>query len=453
MRNILLRKRTWYAVLLAAGVFACMQLFQPAIESRSITGELMASDTVRSIFRQACYDCHSNETRLAWFDNIAPGSWMVAKDIREGRSALNFSEWDKLSNDRQKGVLFEAYNHIQFKAMPLPVYLLLHPGARIGAPQIEQLRDYLRTLMVRPAPDSVRTKGWQQQYDSWIKQGSISREIRPSLNGMLFESDFNDWAAISTTVRTDNGTLKMILGNAIAVAAVKSGHVNPWPDGAILAKVTWTQMPDASGAVEAGEFKQVAFMVKGARRYRSTGGWGFSQWDKGIELVPHGKDGLFPTECVNCHRPMRDNDLVFTIPVEAAMIPGPENRVITMFADEERHTMSTLYGNDIAVRYARSSFRGAVYPPGSVLELMTWRRREDDHWFGAEIPGKVESIEKVIIPDNPERQSSPVYEKYQGEPLKKTAVENARERIDLILSRPAGVLPTSRHPSAQPSAF
>ena len=42
----------------------------------------------------ACYDCHSNESQPLWFEKIAPLSWWITNHVDEGRSALNFSEWN-----------------------------------------------------------------------------------------------------------------------------------------------------------------------------------------------------------------------------------------------------------------------------------------------------------------------------------------------------------------------
>jgi mono/diheme cytochrome c family protein len=42
--------------------------------------------------RAACFDCHSNETRTAWFEKVAPLSWWITNHVEEGRKALNFSE-------------------------------------------------------------------------------------------------------------------------------------------------------------------------------------------------------------------------------------------------------------------------------------------------------------------------------------------------------------------------
>ena len=40
---------------------------------------------------------------------------------------------------------------------------------------------------------------------------------------------------------------------------------------------------------------------------------------------------------------------------------------------------------------------GVAYPAGAVLGLVTWRQREDPHWFGARIPGSVVSVEFVEV--------------------------------------------------------
>src|SRR5258708_7564010 len=77
-------------------------------------------------------------------------------------------------------------------------------------------------------------------------------------------------------------------------------------------------------------------------------------------------------------------------------------------------TMSTLYGNDVAVRYARTSAE-RMYPAGSVLSVVTWNQQEDPRWFGAKIPQKVGSVEFVAV-TGPGAYS---YQRYEGSPLKK----------------------------------
>jgi hypothetical protein len=64
----------------------------------------------------------------------------------------------------------------------------------------------------------------------------------------------------------------LILGNEIAIGAI-AGHINPWPDGTVLAKVGFRQKAGTEGAIETGEFFQVAFMIKDHKKYASTAGW------------------------------------------------------------------------------------------------------------------------------------------------------------------------------------
>src|SRR5271154_4908409 len=83
---------------LAVGVvaFLGMQLVRPPIGNPPATAEIDAPAEVQAVLLTSCYDCHSNETRLRWFDQIAPAYWLVAHDVREARRHVNFSEFGKL---------------------------------------------------------------------------------------------------------------------------------------------------------------------------------------------------------------------------------------------------------------------------------------------------------------------------------------------------------------------
>jgi exonuclease VII small subunit len=86
------------------------------------------SEATRTQARTSCYDCHSNETVWPWYSNIAPASWLIAKDVNEGREHLNFSQWDQPNED------LEAITQlIEDGEMPLEKYLALHGEARMDA--------------------------------------------------------------------------------------------------------------------------------------------------------------------------------------------------------------------------------------------------------------------------------------------------------------------------------
>ena len=137
----------------------------------------------------------------------------------------------------------------------------------------------------------------------------------PSPNGIAFMPGYKDWRVISVTHRTDNNTLRAILGNDVAIEAARTGNILPWPDGTVMAKVAWHDTTNTHWppAIIPTDFVQVEFMVKNSAEYKSTGGWGFARW-VGTDLKPYGKDASFVYECFKCHTPMRDHDYVFTQP-------------------------------------------------------------------------------------------------------------------------------------------
>jgi hypothetical protein len=86
-----------------------------------------ASAEAETIARNACYDCHSNETTWPAYSYVAPMSWLVRKDVEAGRHKLNFSEWD-----RGGGKVDDAAETVQEGSMPPGQYTVLHPDARLS---------------------------------------------------------------------------------------------------------------------------------------------------------------------------------------------------------------------------------------------------------------------------------------------------------------------------------
>jgi len=141
--------------------------------------------------------------------------------------------------------------------------------------------------------------------------------ILPAPNGIHVPTGYKNWRVIGVSHRTDNNSLRAIVGNSIAVKAVRSGQTNPWPKGTILGKLVWkdSQHPDWDKATVPGEFSHIEFMMKDSVKYKSTGGWGYSRW-KTLEAIPYGKDASFAMECYGCHGKVKNNDYVFTHPVK-----------------------------------------------------------------------------------------------------------------------------------------
>lgn len=137
----------------------------------------------------------------------------------------------------------------------------------------------------------------------------------PAPNGIALPAGYKDWQVIASSHRSDNNTLRVILGNDIAVRAARAGQTRPWPQGAVLAKLVWKDQAHAAWltAQVPGNFVHAEFMTRDDARFAATGGWGFARW-VGMDQKPYGKDAGFVQECFGCHQPVKGNDWVFTHP-------------------------------------------------------------------------------------------------------------------------------------------
>jgi mono/diheme cytochrome c family protein len=425
-------------------VFALLQVVRSSIPEKPATAELQAPPEVRQVLQQSCYSCHSDQPRLSWFDHIVPGYWLVRHDILTARRHLNFSTLGNKPAAAQKGALYEAVNMVQLGAMPLPRFLMLHPGAKVTADELTTLKAYLAPFTAS-LPVANPHSGEETQ-----ARVSLTA-IAPEFNGLAFDPDFENWKPLSTTDRGDNNTFRFILGNGVAVKAAQTGNISPWPDGARFAKVAWQKEVGTDGLLRPGKFVQVELMVKNAQQYRDNEGWGFGRW-RGLDLKPYGKDAGFVNECTGCHRPMQGNDYVYTMPMTAARATAIEVvnnaaaalpagmpyqplswNAITMYVDPRLRTTATLYGNPAAIQAVRA--RG-TYPAVAVLALVTWAQRGDPHWFGARIPDRPLSVE-FVHPG----EAQPGYQRFSATGPASDEALMASERTKLILSLTPASLP------------
>jgi len=94
------------------------------------------SPITRELAQKACFDCHSNETVWPWYSKIAPVSWLVQRDVDEGREKLNFSEWNRKDYFEN---LDEIGETILEGEMPPFMYYPMHPEARLTDKEKQQL--------------------------------------------------------------------------------------------------------------------------------------------------------------------------------------------------------------------------------------------------------------------------------------------------------------------------
>ena len=121
-----------------------------------VEAEVPAPANVRAVLRRACYDCHSNETVWPWYSSVAPFSWLLARDVHEGRRELNFSTWSQYTTKQQIKKLKESWEEVAEGEMPPWFYLPVHRDAVLSAED----RGLLRAWSLA-APTGVDASGEQ----------------------------------------------------------------------------------------------------------------------------------------------------------------------------------------------------------------------------------------------------------------------------------------------------
>lgn len=97
-----------------------------------LLSNVVLSDSLKEILKTSCYDCHSNETNYPWYSYVAPVSWLVARDVREGREGLNFSMWNSKNKIQKAKILSDIVDEVSTKEMPMAIYTVMHTEAHLS---------------------------------------------------------------------------------------------------------------------------------------------------------------------------------------------------------------------------------------------------------------------------------------------------------------------------------
>jgi len=218
-------------------------------------------------------------------------------------------------------------------------------------------------------------------------------EVADTPNGLQFPSNIANWSVVGVTkVLGEPGTVRVILGNDLAVDAARLGPVDTWPEGSMLGHIQWsadgTPSPGSTATVP-GNFAAVTLMVKDSDEYAADGGWAYGAWAS-ENLTPPAAG--FDRNCVNCHTmEVADKDMVFTIPgalpTQAAVTAAPVQpngvelpagildwKIISIASretDMPAGNIRVVVGNDIAVDAARSGETNP-WPDGAMLAHYVW---------------------------------------------------------------------------------
>ncbi len=98
-----------------------------------VRSDLSADPAVKSVLSRACYNCHSNETIWPWYSGLAPVSWLVGWDVKNGRQHLNFSEWGDLDERAQLRKRTEIAEEVKAGEMPPWYYSMVRGASRLSS--------------------------------------------------------------------------------------------------------------------------------------------------------------------------------------------------------------------------------------------------------------------------------------------------------------------------------
>jgi len=142
-------KRILWIVL---GIFIGIQ-FIPANRpenNNDTTKDLIANnqipENITKILKTSCYDCHSNQTEYRWYAYVAPVSFLIAKDVREGRDELNFSLWEDLKRNKKAKALSEMAEEVEDGEMPVEIYLITHSNAKLSEQNKKEFSEWAESF-------------------------------------------------------------------------------------------------------------------------------------------------------------------------------------------------------------------------------------------------------------------------------------------------------------------
>ncbi len=140
-----MKRRLKQAAIVLVVVLAAAQLIRvdrtnPATDaSRSIEAHVGTTSELIPVLNRACGDCHSNATVWPWYSQVAPTSWLMVYAVREGRKAVNFSEWAAYSPAQQQMLLAESCRDASDGKMPSSVWTALRPDSRLSTRDVETI--------------------------------------------------------------------------------------------------------------------------------------------------------------------------------------------------------------------------------------------------------------------------------------------------------------------------
>lgn len=128
------------------------QFYRPARnlsndQTNHISNKYPVPDTVETILKAACYDCHSNLTVYPWYAEVQPVASWLANHVNEGKRELNFSAFSQRKVAVQNHKFEEIIEMVNEGEMPMGSYTWIHTDARLSDGQKKILVDWAQANM------------------------------------------------------------------------------------------------------------------------------------------------------------------------------------------------------------------------------------------------------------------------------------------------------------------
>jgi len=143
-----------YAGIALLVILVLIQFYRPARNLSNDNTYAMSKtfpvpDSIETMLKASCYDCHSNNTAYPWYANIQPVSFWLDDHIHEGKEHLNFSKFSKYRVNRQYHLLQKISKEVKEDEMPLSSYTFIHTNAKLSPEQSVQLIGWADGLAVK----------------------------------------------------------------------------------------------------------------------------------------------------------------------------------------------------------------------------------------------------------------------------------------------------------------
>lgn len=148
--------------------FIAIQFVRPAknildaAQPNDIANKYAIPAHVQATLKASCYDCHSNNTKYPWYNNMQPVAWFLADHVKEGKKELNFNEFASYSIGKQYRKLEALNGEVQEDEMPIESYTFIHRDEKLTELQKAGIKSWVTNLR-----DSIKA---QYPADSLIRK-------------------------------------------------------------------------------------------------------------------------------------------------------------------------------------------------------------------------------------------------------------------------------------------